>query len=151
MSQITAPATDFPSPEPPVPEQDGRTSERPLAIRLLARPEVGVFVALLVSLGIGLLNGWMVVKTGLPSFLVTLGSFLTLQGVNLAVTKLVTGNVATDDISNMDGFDRTGAATNWCLSSDFRKRRTRSDRELRRSVAVVDEPHRGQRVLGVQH
>jgi len=70
----------------------------------------GVFVALLVSLGVGFFNGWMVVKTGLPSFLVTLGSFLILQGVNLAVTKLVTGNVATDDISNMQGFDQAKRA-----------------------------------------
>ncbi|WP_425579635.1 ABC transporter permease, partial [Streptomyces coacervatus] len=67
---------------------------------------VGVIAALVVSLAIGFFNGWMVVKTGLPSFLVTLGTFLILQGVNLAVTKLVTGNVATDDISNMDGFDQ---------------------------------------------
>jgi simple sugar transport system permease protein len=67
---------------------------------------VGVVVALIVSLAIGFFNGWMVVKTGLPSFLVTLGSFLILQGVNLAVTKMVTGNVATDDISNMAGFDQ---------------------------------------------
>ncbi|TVZ96430.1 ABC transporter permease [Streptomyces sp. BK340] len=67
---------------------------------------VGVIVALFASLAVGAFNGWMVVKTGLPSFLVTLGSFLILQGANLAVTKLVTGNVATDDISNMDGFDQ---------------------------------------------
>ncbi|WKX14803.1 ABC transporter permease [Streptomyces sp. NL15-2K] len=65
---------------------------------------IGVLVALIVSLAVGFLNGWLVVKTGLPSFLITLGMFLTLQGVNLAVTKLVTGNVATDDISDMDGF-----------------------------------------------
>lgn len=64
----------------------------------------GVVVALVVSLAIGAFNGWMVVRTGLPSFLVTLGTFLILQGANLAVTKLVTGNVATDDISDMDGF-----------------------------------------------
>ncbi|WP_225825719.1 ABC transporter permease [Streptomyces naphthomycinicus] len=66
----------------------------------------GVIVALIASLAIGAFNGWMVVRTGLPSFLVTLGTFLILQGVNLAVTKLVTGNVATDDISDMDGFDQ---------------------------------------------
>jgi simple sugar transport system permease protein len=67
---------------------------------------VGVVAALIVSLAVGFFNGWLVVRTGLPSFLVTLGSFLILQGVNLAVTKLVTGNVATDDISNMTGFDQ---------------------------------------------
>ncbi|MET9390176.1 ABC transporter permease [Streptomyces sp. NPDC006624] len=75
-----------------------------LSYQLTLNVWVGVVVALIVSLGIGAFNGWMLVKTGLPSFLVTLGTFLILQGVNLAVTKLVTGNVATDDISDMDGF-----------------------------------------------
>ncbi|EFL36309.1 ABC transporter membrane protein [Streptomyces viridochromogenes DSM 40736] len=75
-----------------------------LSYQLTLNVWVGVIVALLVSLGIGAFNGWLLVKTGLPSFLVTLGTFLILQGVNLAVTKLVTGNVATDDISDMDGF-----------------------------------------------
>ncbi|AJE43250.1 MULTISPECIES: ABC transporter permease [Streptomyces] len=70
---------------------------------------VGVLVALVLSLAIGAFNGWMMVRTGLPSFLVTLGTFLGLQGINLAVTKLVTGNVATDDISDMDGFTQAKA------------------------------------------
>ncbi|MCL6670363.1 MULTISPECIES: ABC transporter permease [Streptomyces] len=77
-----------------------------LAYQLTVNVWVGVVAALVVSLAIGFFNGWMVVKTGLPSFLVTLGTFLILQGANLAVTKLVTTNVATDDISNMDGFDQ---------------------------------------------
>ncbi|MFF4486180.1 ABC transporter permease [Streptomyces sp. NPDC001544] len=77
-----------------------------LSYQLTLNVWMGVIVALVVSLGIGALNGWMVVRTGLPSFLVTLGTFLILQGVNLAVTKLVTDNVATDDISDMDGFDQ---------------------------------------------
>ncbi|MFG2799870.1 ABC transporter permease [Streptomyces pseudovenezuelae] len=75
-----------------------------LAFQLSLNVWVGVFMALIVSLAVGFLNGWLVVRTKLPSFLVTLGTFLILQGVNLAVTKLVTGNVATDDISDMDGF-----------------------------------------------
>ncbi|MEU6349179.1 ABC transporter permease [Streptomyces sp. NPDC047072] len=184
MTQHAEPAVSAPPASGPGRETDGRTAERPLALRLLARPDVGVFlgamavwvfflitappvrdggsmanilyqsstiglmalpvallmiggefdlssgvavissaltaamlsyqltlnvwagviVALIVSLAIGFLNGWLVVKTGLPSFLITLGTFLILQGVNLAVTKLVTGNVATDDVSDMDGF-----------------------------------------------
>ncbi|AKN74239.1 MULTISPECIES: ABC transporter permease [Streptomyces] len=75
-----------------------------LSYQLTLNVWTGVIVALIVSLAIGAFNGWMVVRTGLPSFLVTLGTFLILQGANLAVTKLVTGNVATDDISDMDGF-----------------------------------------------
>ncbi|MEU8975073.1 ABC transporter permease [Streptomyces monashensis] len=77
-----------------------------LSYQLTLNVWTGVIVALAVSLAIGFFNGWVVVKTGLPSFLVTLGTFLILQGVNLAVTKLVTGNVATDDISDMDGFNQ---------------------------------------------
>ncbi|MFI6034682.1 ABC transporter permease [Streptomyces sp. NPDC051315] len=80
-----------------------------LSYQLTLNVWMGVILALVFSLGVGLFNGWMLVKTGLPSFLVTLGTFLILQGVNLAVTKLVTGNVATDDISDMDGFGQAKA------------------------------------------
>ncbi len=66
---------------------------------------VGVGVALLVSVGIGAVNGLLVIATRVPSFLITLAMFLMLQGLNVAVTKLVTGGVATQNIANMDGFD----------------------------------------------
>ncbi len=65
---------------------------------------VGVIVALVISLSIGWLNGWLLVRTKLHSFLVTLATFLMLQGLNIAITKLITGNVATGDISMMPGF-----------------------------------------------
>lgn len=65
---------------------------------------VGAALALGVSLGIGFLNGYLVVKTKLPSFLITLSMFLMLQGLNLAVTRWVTGSVASPSISDMDGF-----------------------------------------------
>ncbi|HET7475079.1 MAG TPA: ABC transporter permease [Dermatophilaceae bacterium] len=65
---------------------------------------VGILIALAVSLAIGAANGWMLNKTGMPSFLVTLGSFFILQGVNLGVTRIITGNVASPTISDMDGY-----------------------------------------------
>uniref|UniRef100_A0AAU2AAU1 Xylose transport system permease protein XylH n=1 Tax=Streptomyces sp. NBC_00093 TaxID=2975649 RepID=A0AAU2AAU1_9ACTN len=77
-----------------------------LSFQLSMNVWTGVIVALLVSLAVGAFNGWLLIKTGLPSFLVTLGSFLILQGANLAVTKIFTGNVASDSISDMDGFDQ---------------------------------------------
>jgi simple sugar transport system permease protein len=64
----------------------------------------GIGLALLVSLGIGAFNGWLLYRTGLPSFLVTLGSFFVLQGVNLAVTRMVTGGVSSNSLNDMDGF-----------------------------------------------
>ncbi|MEV6957713.1 ABC transporter permease [Streptomyces sp. NPDC051207] len=80
-----------------------------LSYQLTVNVWTGIVVALILSLAIGAFNGWMVVRTGLPSFLVTLGTFLILQGANLAITKHVTGNVATDDISDMDGFEQARA------------------------------------------
>jgi simple sugar transport system permease protein len=70
---------------------------------------VGVFVALVVALGVGWVNGYLLVRTNLPSFLVTLSTLLMLQGINLAVTKTITGGVATRDVSNMAGFDSARA------------------------------------------
>lgn len=66
---------------------------------------VGAFLSLIVTLGIGALNGYLVTRTGIASFLITLAAFLMLQGLNLAVTKLITGQVATPRISDMQGFD----------------------------------------------
>ncbi len=77
-----------------------------LSFQLTMNVWTGVFVALLVSLAVGAFNGWLLIKTGLPSFLVTLGSFLVLQGANLAVTKIFTDNVASDSIADMDGFEQ---------------------------------------------
>ena len=65
---------------------------------------VGVFISLASALSIGALNGVLVTRTGIPSFLITLSVFLMLQGLNLAVTKLVTERVATPIISDMQGF-----------------------------------------------
>lgn len=66
---------------------------------------VGAILALVVSLAVGFFNGYLVMKTKIPSFLITLSSFLMLTGINLAVTKLVSGQVATPSVSDMAGFD----------------------------------------------
>jgi simple sugar transport system permease protein len=65
---------------------------------------VGVLVGLALALLIGFLNGWIVVKTGIPSFLVTLGMFFMLQGLNIALTQTITNQVASPDISTLQGF-----------------------------------------------
>ena len=70
---------------------------------------VGALLSLVFCLAIGFLNGYLVMRTGIPSFLITLGTFFVLQGANLGVTKLVTGQVSSTDISQIDGFDSLGA------------------------------------------
>ena len=65
---------------------------------------VGVGLALIVSLAIGLINGLILIKTKLPSFIVTLATFLMLTGLNLGLTRLIGGSVSSPSISDMDGF-----------------------------------------------
>jgi simple sugar transport system permease protein len=77
---------------------------------------VGAIVSLLFALAIGFLNGYLVMRTGIPSFLITLGTFFVLQGANLGVTKLVTGSVSTPNINQMDGYGLLSAI----FSSSFK-------------------------------
>ncbi|MGQ9786941.1 MAG: ABC transporter permease [Anaerolineae bacterium] len=64
-----------------------------------------MFVALLIALGIGYVNGMMVTRTGLPSFIVTLATFFVLRGANVGVTRLVTEQVYVGGIDKTTGFD----------------------------------------------
>src|ERR1700712_4795836 len=76
-----------------------------LAYNLHLNLWIGAALALVISLAVGFFNGYLVMKTKIPSFLITLSSFLMLTGINLAVTKLVSGQVATPSVSDMAGFD----------------------------------------------
>jgi simple sugar transport system permease protein len=69
---------------------------------------IGAILSLAFCLCIGFLNGYLVMRTGIPSFLITLGTFFVLQGANLGVTKLVTGSVSSTDISQIEGFNSLG-------------------------------------------
>jgi simple sugar transport system permease protein len=62
---------------------------------------IAVVIALAVALAVGALNGYLVMRTGLPSFIVTLGTFFVLAGIDLAVTKLITGQVAIEGMTSV--------------------------------------------------
>jgi simple sugar transport system permease protein len=66
---------------------------------------VGMALALCVSTLIGVFNGWLVTRTGIPSFLITLSALFMLFGINLGLTKLVTKAVSTPNVSVVPGFD----------------------------------------------
>ncbi|MYS19458.1 ABC transporter permease [Streptomyces sp. DvalAA-14] len=72
--------------------------------QMTANVWVGVGVSLLVTLAVGVFNGVMLVRTKLPSFIITLGTFLMLTGLNLGLTKLISGTVSTKSIADMQGF-----------------------------------------------
>lgn len=86
-----------------------------VAYEFTANVWVGVGVSLIVTLAIGFFNGLMLIRTGLPSFIITLGTFLMLTGLNLGFTKLISGTVSTKSISDMDGFPAARAL----FASDF--------------------------------
>jgi simple sugar transport system permease protein len=62
-------------------------------------------LALILALAVGALNGFLVIRTGLPSFIVTLATFFVLQGVDLAVTKLILGQVTVQGLSKVPNYD----------------------------------------------
>jgi simple sugar transport system permease protein len=76
---------------------------------------VGAILSLVLCLSIGFLNGYLVMRTGIPSFLITLGTFFILQGANLGVTKLVTGSVSSPNIDQMAGYD----SLNWIFAHEW--------------------------------
>ncbi len=65
---------------------------------------VAILVALAFALVVGYLNGMMVIRTGLPSFIVTLATFFILRGANVGVTRLVTEQVYVGGIDKTVGF-----------------------------------------------
>jgi simple sugar transport system permease protein len=81
----------------------------------------GIWPALAASLAgallIGLVNGWLVVRTGLPSFLVTLAAHLVLQGTALASTRAIAGTTVLQGLDEAPGWSSAQAvfdgSTQW--------------------------------------
>jgi simple sugar transport system permease protein len=77
---------------------------------------LAIVLTLLAAAGVGFLNGYMVMRTKLPSFIVTLATFFILQGVNLGVTKAITSQVAVSGIDTASGYtgaDKVFGGTFW--------------------------------------
>ncbi len=65
---------------------------------------LAMLVALVFAVVVGYLNGLLVIKTGLPSFIVTLATFFILRGANVGVTRLVVNQVRVAGIDAAPGF-----------------------------------------------
>ncbi|GAA2413724.1 ABC transporter permease [Nonomuraea africana] len=76
-----------------------------LATRFGLNVWLAMLAGLAVALAVGFVNGLIVTRTRLPSFIVTLGTFLMLQGVNLGVTKTLTGTVQVAGLRRADGYE----------------------------------------------
>jgi ribose/xylose/arabinose/galactoside ABC-type transport system permease subunit len=65
---------------------------------------IAIPLSLAIALGIGWLNGTMVEKTALPSFIVTLATFFVLRGLKLAGSKIVVDQIQVGRADEGDGF-----------------------------------------------
>ena len=66
-------------------------------------PAIGMTVAL--SLGTGFANGYLVVRTGLPSFIVTLGTLFVLRGLTIAISRLLTRRTQLGGLDQSPGYE----------------------------------------------
>lgn len=64
---------------------------------------VAIPLSLLFALALGWINGTMVERTGLPSFIVTLATFFILRGFKLGFSKLIIDNLTVGRISEAEG------------------------------------------------
>ena len=53
----------------------------------------------------GLFNGYLVIKTGLPSFIVTLATLFIFRGVTIGLTRLLTGRTQLGGLGEAPGYD----------------------------------------------
>ncbi len=80
-----------------------------LVVGLLA-VHVGMNIWLAIALSfvfamlVGFINGYLVIKTKLPSFIITLATFFIFRGVNIGVTRMVTHQVRVSKIDSATGF-----------------------------------------------
>jgi simple sugar transport system permease protein len=85
---------------------------------------IALALSLVLLLGIGFLNGYLVMRTGLPSFIITLGTFLMLQGLNLGISKLVTNTVQVNNFDKVSGYGALHAV----LANQFVRRYAETSR-----------------------
>jgi len=76
-----------------------------LATELNLNVWLAIVITMIAAGAVGFVNGYMVMTTKLPSFIVTLATFFILQGVNLGVTKAITNQVAVSNIDSAAGYD----------------------------------------------
>lgn len=65
---------------------------------------VGAIIALAVALVVGWLNGFMVIRTRLPSFIITLGALFIFRGLTIVLTRQLTGRTQIGSLDDVPGY-----------------------------------------------
>ncbi len=66
---------------------------------------LGSLIALAFALFVGFVNGYMVVRTKLPSFIITLASLFIIRGLTIALTRLITGRTQIGSLQEVPGYE----------------------------------------------
>ncbi|MCZ7573829.1 MAG: ABC transporter permease [Ardenticatenaceae bacterium] len=75
-----------------------------LAVRLGWNIWAAIAVTFVVAVASGFFNGYLVIKTGLPSFLVTLATLFIYRGATIGVTRLITGRTQLGGLADAPGY-----------------------------------------------
>jgi simple sugar transport system permease protein len=62
-------------------------------------PTIAIVLTFAFALAVGAFNGWLRIKTGLPSFIVTLGMLLILRGAGIGFTRAITSNTIVSGVN----------------------------------------------------
>ncbi|TME84597.1 MAG: ABC transporter permease [Chloroflexi bacterium] len=68
-------------------------------------PTIAIILTFAFALAVGAFNGWLRIKTGLPSFLVTLGMLLILRGAGIGFTRAITSQTIVSGITDKTAGD----------------------------------------------
>jgi simple sugar transport system permease protein len=66
---------------------------------------MALVIAFVAAGAVGAINGWIVVRTGLPSFIVTLAALFIVRGLTLAITRNITGRTQVGGVREEAGAD----------------------------------------------
>lgn len=65
---------------------------------------LAILASLVLALAIGYFNGWMVMRTRLPSFIITLATLFIFRGATIGITRMITGRTQVGGLSEVPGF-----------------------------------------------
>lgn len=66
---------------------------------------LAMVASLLFAVLVGIFNGLLVIRTALPSFIITLGTLLVIRGVTIGITRQVTGRTVVSGLDNVPGYE----------------------------------------------
>jgi simple sugar transport system permease protein len=66
---------------------------------------IGALLSLISVLVVGFVNGYMVIRTRLPSFIITLGSLFIIRGLTIALTRAITGRTQVGGLDKAPGYE----------------------------------------------